>query len=672
MISLALLAVAIVVAYANAVGTGLTLDAGALVLGNPALRSASVDNVRTILGSDYWSPMATNGLYRPVTTLSFLVNWSLLGNGERPLGYHVVNVLLHFGCAASLYALLTRLGFDVIPARLATLLFAVHPVATEAVANVAGRADLLAALFVLAGLWSNARAHDHAGSRRRLWIAALVASATLAAFSKENGLVLLPLVLVWNLAFAPPAARGRAFWQPLLVFTPVLALMALARWWLRGHGYPPEGSPIDNPILEAGFWSGRATALAVVALELATLAFPLHLSADYSYAQIPLVGPPLEALAVSRVVVGAAALVLVGAGAWGAWRTRRPLAFLLLFLLLALLPTANLLVVIGSIRADRFLYLPLAPFSAALVAVVWEGREERHRRAILGLGVVALALLTIRTVLRNRDWHDDLTLWQATVVTAPRSAKAHNGLGEQLAARGRPGDLEQAIIEGETAVAIRPDYLPALASLATYYVRRGDILAEVNGQDPRAHASYLRAVALARRAAPIDRRVGARFRREMRALGHPGPTIPDYGNRQLQHALLVARARLGRWRGMLAAARRLTQLDPWNAGTCVDMSVALVRLGRLEDAAVALHQARLLGGGDEVEARLVEVYRLLGGDAGDALTDDSGRVSLDAASPLVRRHRCRAAAELAAGFEDAALPEPAARLRTTARSDCGG
>lgn len=670
-ISFTLIAGAITVAYANALGTGLTLDAGALVLGNPALRAPSVDNIRTILGSDYWSPMATNGLHRPVTTLSFLANWSLLGNEGRPLGYHVVNALLHVGCAATLYALLMRLGFALIPARLATLLFAVHPAATEAVTNVAGRADLLAALFVLAGLGSNARANDQAGWRRARWMAALAASAILGAFSKENGLVLLPLVLLWNLAFVPLASRRRALWEPALVFVPVLALMALARWWLRLHGYPPEASPIDNPILEAGFWAGRATALEVLWLQLATLVFPFTLSADYSYAQIPLITPPLPPLAVARALLGAVALTLVAVGARHAWRERRALAFLLLFFLLALLPTANLLVVIGSIRADRFLYLPLAPCSAALVAVLWEGGAERHRRAIVGLGVVVLALATVRTVLRNRDWRDDLTLWQATVVTAPRSAKTHNGLGEQLAARGRPGDLEQAIAHGERAVAIRPDYLPALANLATYYVRRGDALAQRDGQDPRARAAYLRAVALARRGVPVDRRAGARFRREMRARGHPGATIPDYGNRQLHQTLLVARARLGRWRGMVAAARRLAQLDPWTPGTCVDMSVAFVRLGRLDDAAVALHQARLLGGGEDVEARLVEVYRLAGGDAGGVRGDPSGGVSLDVTSPLVRGHRCRAATELAATFEDAALPEPAARLRALARGECG-
>jgi tetratricopeptide (TPR) repeat protein len=667
-----LLAGAITAAYANAVTTGLTLDAGALVLGNPAVRALSVDNVRTILSSDYWYPMATNGLYRPVTTLTFLGNWSLLGNGERALGYHIVNVLLHFGCAASLYALLMRLGFAVIPARLATLLFAVHPVATEAVTNVAGRADLLATLFVVAGLWCNAHAHDLAGRRHGLWMVALAASATLAAFSKESGLVLVPLVLTWNLAFRPTAGRRRALWQPLAVFVPVLALMALARWWVRVHGYPPESSPIDNPILEVGFWSGRATALEVLWLQLATLAFPFELSADYSYAQIPVIGPPLAMAAVAWALIGAVALVAIGIGARLAWRRQRPLAFLLLFFLLALLPTANLLVVIGSIRADRFLYLPLAPFSAALVAVAWLGGAVGRRRAVLGFGIVALVLCTIRTVRRNRDWQDDLTLWQATVVTAPDSAKAHNGLGEQLAARGRPGDLEQAIAHGETAVAIRRDYVPALANLATYYVRRGDALAVQNGQDPRSRAAYLRAVALARRAAPLDRRAAARFRRAMRARGHAGPTIPDYGNQQLQRALLVARARLGRWRGVLAAARRLQRLDPWDGGTWIDTSVALVRLGRVEDAAVALHQARLLGGGDEVEARLVDVYRLMGDDADAVRTDASGRGALDAASPLVRRHRCRAATELAATYEDAALPEPAARLRTQARGDCGG
>src|SRR6185369_7523116 len=138
--------------------------------------------------------MATSGLYRPMTTLSFLANWTVLGNEARPFGYHLVNLLLHLGCSVAVLALFRRLGMAAGAATIAAALFAVHPVTTEAVANVAGRADLLAALGVLLGVLCHARAAAARGSARIAWDAALVGSSVIAVFSKESGVVLLPLL----------------------------------------------------------------------------------------------------------------------------------------------------------------------------------------------------------------------------------------------------------------------------------------------------------------------------------------------------------------------------------------------------------------------------------------------------------------------------------------------
>src|SRR5262245_26994268 len=171
-VAIAFVAAVAIATHANSLGNGLPLDAGALVQGNPALRALTWANLRTIFSSDYWSPMATNGLYRPLTTLSFLVNWTVLGNEGRPLGYHVVNVALHVACCCAALALFRRRGLPAGAAVLATLLFAVHPVTTEVVANVEGRADLLAALGVLLGVLCHARAVATSGGTRIAWEAA--------------------------------------------------------------------------------------------------------------------------------------------------------------------------------------------------------------------------------------------------------------------------------------------------------------------------------------------------------------------------------------------------------------------------------------------------------------------------------------------------------------------
>jgi hypothetical protein len=156
----------------------------------------------------------------------------------------------------------------------------------------------------------------------------------------------------------------------------------------------------------------------------------------------------------------------------------------------------------------------------------------------------------------------------------------------------------------------------------------------------------------------------------MRDWGRATDAIPDYGNATLYQRLMITRARLDHWHGVLASARTLQRLDPWRPGPHVDASAALVKLGRLDDAAVALHQALLLGG-EEAGSRLASVYRMLGDAADGAVVQQGTGLALAGDHPLVQRHRCRALQELARLFEDAALPSEARRFATMARDVCG-
>jgi hypothetical protein len=172
--------------YANTLGLGFALDAVALVTGDPRVHAATLGNLGLIFRNDYWWPSSVDTLYRPLTTLSFLFN------SENPAGYHAVNVLLH--CVNSL--LVFRLALGVLrsrkPAFFAAALWAMHPIATEAVANVAGRADLLATFAVLAGLLLYIRVVSQAEGRWPLAVAALFAVSAGGVFSKESAAVWLP------------------------------------------------------------------------------------------------------------------------------------------------------------------------------------------------------------------------------------------------------------------------------------------------------------------------------------------------------------------------------------------------------------------------------------------------------------------------------------------------
>jgi hypothetical protein len=278
------------------------------------------------------------------------------------------------------------------------------------------------------------------------------------------------------------------------------------RWWVARTGLPAEDiAPIDNPIVEVGFLAGRLTALGVLARLAWLVVWPATLSVDYSYRAVPIVELPPRGADDWIAFVGLAGLVVA---IWAVARVRRrdPRVFFLGALaLVALVPTSNLLRVIGSIMAERFLYLPLAAL-AGCIAVAVDGWARGQGRRAVATGLVAVAVLAgvARTRARNLDWRDERRLWTETIYAVPESAKAHKAYGAVIfnddADR---SELARAIAEGERAVAIRPDYQQALVDLASYYITRGDVLAATNED---AQPWFERAIALLEKARPNSAR----------------------------------------------------------------------------------------------------------------------------------------------------------------------
>jgi hypothetical protein len=99
------------VAYSNSFSSGFVYDNKGLLLLDPRIRQASAENIGLILQHNYWWPYSETVLYRPLGTLSYLFNYAVLGNEQRPQGYHWINLLLHLGNVLLAYALARRL-FD--------------------------------------------------------------------------------------------------------------------------------------------------------------------------------------------------------------------------------------------------------------------------------------------------------------------------------------------------------------------------------------------------------------------------------------------------------------------------------------------------------------------------------------------------------------------------------
>ncbi len=449
-------------------------DNSGVIARDPRIQEATAHNIGRILTEGYWYINATTGLYRPLTTLSYLVNYAVLGDGTSPAGYHWVNLALHEVNVALVYGLgLLVFGQPALALTLGAI-WGVHPLLTESVTNIVGRADLLAAFGVLAGLLCHVRASTEVGRRRLVWLAGLVAAQATGLFSKESAAVLPGIMLLYDLTWSEPGRwRARAPGYAALVF-PFVAFFVL-RSGLHTHMVVDFA---ENPMVRAGFWTARLTAVKVIGKLLWLFVWPVRLSADYSYNAVPVFGwrltnwQDVQTLVALAVCAGALTFAIAFS------RTHRALVFFVLFFFIALAPTSNLILIIGSIMAERFMYLPSVGLAGCAVAAI--AAVGRRREVWIATGLICL-LLAARTYARNFDWHDELSLWSSAVSVSPGAARAHNNLGNAL--ENIPGRLQDAINEFQAALRIRPDYAAAHNNL-------GNALGQIPGRLPDAIAEY--------------------------------------------------------------------------------------------------------------------------------------------------------------------------------------
>ena len=465
-------------AYSNCFNAGLIFDNAKIILEDPRIHAATWNNVRLVVAGQYWPNISTSGLYRPLTSLSYLLNYSVLGNGADPQGYHWINLLLHCLNVCLVYALGVMVLNNLTQAMTLTLLWAVHPLLTESVTNIVGRADLLAAFGVLAGLLCYIRFLSVDGRQRFGWLVAILGAQGIGLLSKESAIVLPGIMLTYDLSW-PERATVRKRISPYVALMLLAGIFFYIRQRLQLHMVI---NFLENPLITATFWTGRLTAIKVVGAFLWKFVWPSRLSADYSYAAIPLFGWHLDSCEDAKAIASLALCIAVPVVSWAIWRNHRPLVFFAGVFFVALLPASNLVVLIGSIMAERFMYLPSVGLAGCVVCIsCWLiqalglSRRFPSDRTILTLASLAALGLAIRTHARNLDWQDDISLWSSTVSAYPQNARAHYNFGTALlTAR---GPVPEAIAELETAAGIAPDELwEAHYNLGNVFVRMGDRL----------------------------------------------------------------------------------------------------------------------------------------------------------------------------------------------------
>lgn len=565
------------VAYANSFRTGLPLDNRVIILTDPRIREFTTENLWLIFNENYWWPHLASDLYRPLTTFSYLIDYAVLGHGTSPWGYHVTNLVVHVLNVLLVWRILRRLQIAETVAWLAAAIFAVHPLGVEAVTNVVGRADLFATLAILLTAWAWLTAEMAETGRRALgWRVVAGAVALLGVLTKENAVMAVAaigLLAVWQRGWR----IDLRYWltRVLPTVAPAALLFLTLRLIVRIKAPPIGQIFVNNPIAGAGPWEGFMTAVKVLGHYVGLLVWPDALSCDHCYPQIPLYGSGGWQDAQSWLVLaGFAGMV------WALWRWRAPLvAGGLVWGGVMMLPTSNLLVSIGSIMADRFLYLPLTGLSLVLaLALVHAGRwlaERVKLNAVWApwiLAICVLVALTARTLVRNTDWTDDRTLWLSALKVTPNSFNVRKGVAEVLFGDGlKESDADAAIAEGERGLALLESPPLSLArqdntltlDLGRYYRVKGELCAG-RGDMAAARRNYERSLAMLEKALAKDRWVNAEARRVQLAHGRDPKTITDLGNYRIYGQLALTQVRLARQSAAVGSLHWMRHLNPFD------------------------------------------------------------------------------------------------------------
>ena len=371
---------------------------------------------RAVLATPLWFD-----LYRPVSHLTFMLDWAV-SDGD-PRYFHVVNALLHALVSALVY-LLARGGLGVLGAGAAALVFAVHPVHVEAVANLVGRAELLATAFtLLAALAYRAdgrlAAAGDTGWRRGAVSMATLATLALGLASKETalaapGVLLLVDWLEGRRTGEPGVQRFRRHW----VLWAACVGLSLEWLWVRMAVVGGLGTHAAPGLEGQGLW-GRGLAMAPVVLQYARLFFfPLQLSADYSPEFLPAI-PRLT-------VLGAVGFLVVAVAVGLAVRARHrapPITFGIAWMAGTLLIVSNLLVPSEVLLAERTLYLPSV---GAVLLLGWLAAwaEASWRYVGVSLVTAAVGLGMAGTVTRVPVWSDNAHFFPRLVRDAPGSYRS--------------------------------------------------------------------------------------------------------------------------------------------------------------------------------------------------------------------------------------------------------
>lgn len=421
--------------------------------------------IKKIFSMPYWTEEA--GLYRPIVIYSYALNYAFFGGGA--FWFHLVNLILYVFTCFFLFDLLRRTLRDSAFAFLASVIFLVLPIHTEVVANIIGRAEILALLFSLLLLLEIIK------KKIEPWKIGLL--LFLAIGSKETAIAVIPiaLLLVYFLKIEGRNELIYRYWKPALASLAAITLYFSFRLLVLGTGsfIGVKTSIVENSLAFTDTMTRILTALDVLTMYVSKSIVPVRLCSDYSFNQIQLV----RDFSSIGTLFGLIILVFSFFGIFYFIRKQKALSIGCAFFFFSFLPVSNIIFPTGTIAGERLMFYPsvgIAIFGAFIFLSIFKLFKNKTK-FINGISAVILvAVISVYafiSIKRADDWQSEKKLFTSAAVCAPNSVLSRSNMGTVYYF---DGDYDKAEKELLASMKIYDGYSRGLNNLGLVYWKKGD------------------------------------------------------------------------------------------------------------------------------------------------------------------------------------------------------
>ncbi|KFP43356.1 Transmembrane and TPR repeat-containing protein 3, partial [Chlamydotis macqueenii] len=481
----ALLVGVVTACYWNSLFCGFVFDDVSAILDNKDLHPSTP--LKNLFQNDFWgTPMSeerSHKSYRPLTVLTFRLNY--LFSELNAVSYHFLNLIFHV-VVCVVFLKVCKLFLDNRSSVVASLLFAVHPIHTEAVTGVVGRAELLSSIFFLAAFLSYTKSKGPDNTIVWTPIAVTVFLVAVATLCKEQGITVVGICCVYEVFIAQgytlpvlldtavQILRGKgsipfSMLQTLLKLIVLMfstLLLVVVRVQII-QSQLPVFTRFDNPAAVSPSPTRQLTFNYLLPVNAWLLLNPSELCCDWTMGTIPLVESLLDVRNVATLTFFCFLGSLIVFSLRYPGDSSKTVLMALCLIVLPFIPASNLFFPVGFVVAERVLYVPSMGF-CILVAHGW--RKLSNKSVLRRISWVCLAAVlfthALKTLHRNWDWESEYTLFMSALKVNKNNAKLWNNVGHALE---NEKNFERALQFFIQATQVQPDDIGAHMNVGRTY-----------------------------------------------------------------------------------------------------------------------------------------------------------------------------------------------------------